>query len=526
MTTKKNVTSIIDRRKNEESIKSNQRNNNIFIPDPLVAKPRTTYSASNLDVVSDNLQDKPDHSRNFSISPLARKFLVDWEKCRDRHPGQAEVLKAIFQDEAQYTFYRAGRKGAKTTTAIDVVWRVANTRPNSVLYLCYPTIAQGIEVVWEERRLQTCDQKNDWMYDMYVEKVDDSRHIVRFSNGSFVKLIGTWTEARGRGTQPDFLVYDEIQDCSPEYIDAMDSNLAAKEHARCLMMGTPPKKRNHYEDWLKRVEAHPRGRVFHYTSYDNIRLPHLKQWLDNKKQELIKAGKEDIWQREYMAELCYSSSDRILPDAKFIENLDLDQKLREFPYSERIPVLGVSITPNYFCAILAVLCKNKSIFIIDHLVVNQVWNQAFSEMYPLLNEKVKALQDLCGKKIRNIVWDESESFLDVVTNFSPCRKDIKWQDRGIPLLREMMVKNKIILSRDIADFGMECQNMLLEEPKKDIQKNYPHVCTLSMLVNEYFSQERIAIHSAKPYDHYEELRKAGIPCQPPVKKRNSISFAR
>ena len=170
-----------------------------------------------------------DHSVYFE------KFLEDWEACRDRHPGQLEVLRAVFEEKKQYVFYRAGRKGAKTTTGIDVAWKLANEAPNRVGYLCYPTIAQGIEVVWEERRLQTCDRKDDIMFEKYVEKVDDNKHIVRFANGSFVKLIGTWTEARGRGTQPDFLILDEVQDCNPDYIEAMDANLSAKPHAQCII---------------------------------------------------------------------------------------------------------------------------------------------------------------------------------------------------------------------------------------------------------------------------------------------------
>lgn len=453
-----------------------------------------------------------------------KKFLEDWQECRNRHPGQVEVLKAVFEEKCQYVFYRAGRKGAKTTTGIDVAWRLANEAPNRVGYLCYPTIAQGIEVVWEERRLQTCDQKDEAMFDKYVEKVDDSRHIVRFSNGSFIKLIGTWTEARGRGTQPDFLIFDEFQDCNPDYIEAMDANLAAKPHAQCVIMGTPPKKRNQYEEWYERVRSNPRGRVFHFTSYDNIRLPHLKEWLDNKKIELIKAGKEDVWLREYMAELCYSSSDRILPDAKFHEKEEIDQKARLFSFGERIPILAISVHPTYFCAILAILLPRRMLFVIDRLIFPQVWNKAFSEMYPELNGKVKSLQEYCGKKIRNIVWDESGSFIDIISGFTKCRKDIKWQDRGIPLLRELMIKEKICFSRKVADFGLECQNMLIEESEKDIQKNYPHVCTLSMMVNEYFSQEKIAIHSSQNFDKYDAFREMGIPCPPKPRNKSLFTF--
>lgn len=450
-------------------------------------------------------------------------FLEDWQSCRDRHPGQLAVLKSIFDDGKQYVFYRSGRKGAKTTTGIDIAWRRACTVPNSIGYLCYPTIAQGIEVVWEERRLQTCDQKDDAMFLKYIEKVDDSRHSIRFKNGSFVKLIGTWTEARGRGTQPDFLILDEIQDCNPDYIEAMDANLAAKPGSICVMMGTPPKKRNHYEEWYERISNNPKGQVFHFNSYDNIKLPHLREWLDSKKIELIKAGKEDVWLREYMAELCYSSSDRVLPDVKFYEKDEIDLKASNFAYAERIPILAVSVHPTYFCAILGVFLKGKTIFVTDHVVYKQIWNQAFSEMHPSLSQKVKVLQDFCGKKIRNIVWDESDSFIDVVSGFSKCRKDLKWQDRGIPLLREMILKEKIFFSREMADFGLECQNLLIEEPAKEVQKNYPHVCTLAMLVNEYFSQERVTIHRPHEFDKYQALRDMGIPC-PPKKRSKLLNF--
>ena len=82
----------------------------------------------------------------------------------------------------------------------------------------------------------------------------------------------------------------------------------------------------------------------------------------------------------------------------------------------------------------------------DHMVFPQVWNRAFSEMYPELAEKIKVLQDYCGRKIRNVVWDESKSFVDVISGFTKCREDIKWQDRGIPLLRELMIKKKIAFS--------------------------------------------------------------------------------
>ena len=113
--------------------------------------------------------------------------------------------------------------------------------------------------------------------------------------------------------------------------------------------------------------------------------------------------------------------------------------------------------------------------------------------------------------MRNLVWDESDSFCDLITGFSKCRKDFKWQDRGIPILRELMVKNKVSFSVKTAEFGPQCQNLLIEDNRKDLEKNYPHICTLAMLVNEFFAQDKAAIHQEVPFDKFDAFREMGIP---------------
>ena len=448
-------------------------------------------------------------------------FMVDWENCRERHAGQKQVISAFFDDQCQYIFNRAGRKFAKTTTDIDIAWRFAMEKPNRVIYFCYPTIALGIEVLWEEQRLQRCDRKDDLMRDKYVAKTDDSRHIVWFTNGSYMKLIGTWSEARGRGTQPDLLVVDEIQDCSGDYLDAMDPNLAAKD-GRCVMSGTPPRKRNHFYEWWDRIGNNPRGRLFKFTSYDNVALPHLREWLDRKKIELIKAGKEDEWLREYMAEDCFSNAERVLPDAIFIREEDMVSRVSLFDYSERKAVLALSMQGGYVCAMFAVLIRRKAILVMDYKIFPTIWNISLNEIFPQLGKPAKELQDLCLKKMSSIVWDPTQSFQDVIPGFSKCRSDIKWQDRGIPLLREMMLNGKIHMSEKVGDFGLECQNLLRDESQKDIEKKYPMISTLSMMVNEFFANEKHMLPTMKEFDKFQGLREMGIPCPTPKTKGKSL----
>ncbi len=186
--------------------------------------------------------------------------------------------------------------------------------------------------------------------------------------------------------------------------------------------------------------------------------------------------------------------------------------------------MAVSIHTTYFCCIFAVLIRGKMAFVVDHMIFSQVWDQAFSEMYPKLSEKAKSLQDLCGKKMRQVVWDESNSFSDIITGFTKCRKDVKWQDRGIPILRELMVKDKIKFSREIAEFGLECQNLLIDETQKESEKNYPHISTIAMMVNEYFSQEKMALHQTKPFDKFDAFREMGIPCPPKKSSKSLFNF--
>lgn len=455
--------------------------------------------------------------KTLDYSPFVLdRFLKDWENCRDRHSGQKAILDAFFEEDLHYIFIRAGRKFSKTSTKIDIAWKFAMMHPNSVIYYGFPTITQAIEVVWEEKRLQRCDLKSDEMFDKYVIKTDDSKHILTLCSGSFIKLIGTWSEARGRGTQPDLLIMDEIQDCSESYLDAADPNLAAKD-GYFVMGGTPPAIENHYHSWERRIANNPRGRTFHFPSYSNDKLPHLKEWLDNKKEELIRSGKEDVWLREYMAQDCFSSSDRMLPDAQLKTPEEVNQIMGLHHYANRFPVLAISVQPHYICAIMSVIIPQRSIFITGVKTFRNTWKKSVAEIYPELKPQLKELQDLCGKKMQNIVWDESKSFQDIIIGFTSCRKDTKWQDRGFLLLREMMTNNKMHISNALEEFGPECQRLLRNEPIKEIESNYPHVCTIAMLVNEFFQIEKLMVKNFHKFDQYEALREAGIPVAP---KRN------
>jgi hypothetical protein len=474
-----------------------------------MARPRKVIDELDLD------EDVEVEKANPNDPEFWNEFHTDWQNSWNPHTKQKEIITDFISGNYDYLFVRAGRKFSKTTVNIKAAWYKSLQKFNSTTYSTFPTIALGTEIVWDEKRLQFCDMLTPYMMQKYVKYVDNNKHIIHFVNDSHIKLQGTWTEARGRGTQPNFLTVDEIQDCNNDWIEAMDSNLGPKQ-APCIMSGTPPKKRNHYHDWEQRILNNPRGKIYHYSSYDNDAIPHLKGWLDNKKLELIKAGKEDVWLREYMAEDCFSHADRVLPDAKFEDYVLLDQEINKMSFRDKTPVMAIATQGKYICAVWGILSPKKYLYITDFELRNAIWDKSYVQFIeePIVKTKSKLLQDACGNRMRYLLWDSTKSFKDVIRGFTECKERPEWQDRGIPLLREMMIERRIILSDKVAPFGMECQNLLADENKKEIEKNYPMICAMSVMANEWFQRDKVDVGQIQPYDKHQALRDAGILISP------------
>lgn len=453
---------------------------------------------------------------------LYEKF---WELLRSKrefHKGQEEIFKAFFEDKYKYLFMRMGRKGAKTTSNIVIAWGYSLLTPRSTCYVTLPTITQAIDIYWDEKRLQYCDLAETSLFDGFVKSVDNNKHTITFINDSMIKLIGTWREASGRGTQPNLLVVDEIQDCSAEYLDAMEPNLAAKEDARCVMSGTPPKKKNHYHIWESRIRDNEQGYNLHYSSYINTALPHLKIWLDKKKEELFAAGKEDVWLREYMAEDCFSSDERILPDISLTDHNEIIAKLVSSDPTAFTPIIGILITEKSICATYSVSLKSRSegtqFWVLKTEIVSRLWDKSYQQIYSDLQKTMNEISQTFTRPWRKVVYDETKSFIDVVSDVTTARDDFKWQKRGIPLLKELTVNNKMNFSTHADQFAVEAQNVLKEDDIND----FPTVCSLAMLANEYYQPPALSKEEKVVWDQFAPLREAGIICCQP--KRNGKSW--
>lgn len=479
---------------------------------------------------SSNFRYASNYKKNPKNLPGNQPDLYDvfWETIRSHrtfHKGQEEIIKAFFEDQYKYIFMRIGRKGTKTTSNIIIAWGYSLLVPRSTCFVTLPTITQAIEVYWDEKRLQWCDLQDTALFDLFVKNVDNNKHIITFVNDSTIKLTGTWSEARGRGTQPNLLIADEIQDCSADYLDAMEPNLAAKADARCVMSGTPPKKKNHYHVWEDRIANNQQGYTLKYSSYINTSLPHLKEWLDNKREELIKAGKEDVWLREYMAEDCFSSDERVLPDITVRDYDELMNELKRTDPTVFQPLMGITISPQTLSCCYAVMLSSRytgvQVWVIKTETKARLWDKSYEEIYREMEKEMDELSMVFPKPWKKIVYDETESFTDVVSHVTQARKDLKWKNRGIPLLKEMILSNKVNFSTQADQFAVEAQNLL----KEDDIREYPVVCTMAMLANEYYQPPSLSKDEQVVWDQFAPLREAGIVCTPPRKKgKEWVSF--
>lgn len=442
---------------------------------------------------------------------------------RTLNQAQQEILNAFFKENCQRIFLRLGRKGSKTSTIIMIAWLFAQWRPQSMINILYPTNEQGYDILFEEGRLESCDLDSLVMKDEWVEKVDTrvNSMSVLFNNGSKIRVQGTWSEKRGRGTQPDLMIADEIQDTRAEYLAAAEPNLMAKPDSRFILSGTPPKTRTHYHEWEERTVKTLGGRRFHYSSYINTSLPHLKVELDKKRDELIAAGKEDEWRREYLAEDCFSSEDRILPDATLRDHEELINHIRSIHHSYRSHLIGLFITETKICIIAAVIEKKpyeaNKIYVLDYLVKNKIWEGSFRDIYDKIPEMCEKITSTPFKSWRKWVCDESNAFIEVVPGFNKSREDkgYKWSDRGLPLMREMMNKDRLIFSDKVAPVALELQNLL----KGDDCKKYPIISTSAMVINENYIDTRTKPKINKELSD-EELICDMLGLKPQKKSRN------
>jgi hypothetical protein len=243
-----------------------------------------------------------------SVVSELHKHLVSVK--RFPHEGQSQVLRALFAEGKKILMGQCGRSLGKTELILYMAWRYALTHPGTETYIITPEIKQAKKIYWFPRRLQNYGPR------MFVAEEFESKLQLLFKNGSYILLDGCENYEGHRGAKPDFVVYDEFQHHSKFFDEeVMQPNLSRGDVA-LVAMGTPPKRDCYYIEFRKnvieKIEAnHPDYFYVEMPSHYNPILD--KNWLAEKKDDLFRKGKQNVWYREYEGKLMFDTESAIFP---------------------------------------------------------------------------------------------------------------------------------------------------------------------------------------------------------------------
>jgi len=156
------------------------------------------------------------------------------------HDDQIEQMKALYNEGKKDIFLSCGRKWGKTELVAYILWRHALLNPNSACYYVAPENAHARELIWNNQRIQKFLGKDG---QKYISRITNQDMVIRFKNGSYIRLIGSDNYMVANGLTPHIAVYDEFKGFNPRWHVEFAPNRAAKG-APLIFIGTKPRPGN------------------------------------------------------------------------------------------------------------------------------------------------------------------------------------------------------------------------------------------------------------------------------------------
>lgn len=437
-------------------------------------------------------------------------LILDLNEVWLAHKAQQEVLHAIFYQGKKIIFIECGRKFGKTDFLNYILHRICAAIPNAAAYFIAPLLKQAKELVWANNRLQhfflpNLDPKTGLtvggrdkkeatlVYEhmkakYYKSNPNNTEMRQRFLNESFYKLDGSDSYEAYRGVNPHVIVYDEFKDHHPKFHDGMEPNLATY-NAINVVVGTPPEgdepNAQGFYNLAELAKRSPRGAYFNYSSYEN---PHIsKDWLDQKKEELLMLDKEDTWLREYMAKRVRGGSRSIFPMLEVPEKekphtahvrphkeLDLIRKKHRKDWDYFFCFDPASAT-TFGCLFIAINRIDKRVLVLDEIYeqkkaqmhTTSIMERALEiiKEHSVLYEDVRLIYDNAATWFSNEVADKYGYSLE------PCMKDVKSKEVRLNLIKELLIFKYCKISDRCLNFLKEMEGYRVDEKGKIPKEN-------------------------------------------------------
>ena len=386
------------------------------------------------------------------------------------HPAQIKIGQALIRDNFKDVFVEAGRNLGKTTLVCYLLWRWAALNPGSENYYFAPYMKQAREIVWASYMLQNFGPR-EWVFD---ENNTEMR--IPFRNGSFIKADGSDNVNAYRGVKPNgLIVFDEFKDFRPEFYDAFDPNRAAY-NAPLIIIGTPPDRQCQFSEVRDAYKKNPTKAYFHAPTTDN---PYIsKEWLESKRLELIERGEEDVWQREYLALQVTSGATKIFPmiDKSLVKPHGelMHSIMRDLKRLEWIWFADPAAASTFAVLFVAYNPYTKMLYLLDEIYEQ---NQAQMTVVQIGKRILEKRDELNSRAEWRQGYDEAATWFqnEMLDHFSehlePSQKSANDKESGLTLIKDAILKNKVIISDRCVKTFREMDNYYKDRngniPKKD-----------------------------------------------------------
>jgi hypothetical protein len=397
---------------------------------------------------------------------LYAEIIEGLHKNWDPHDAQVAIGQALLKDRYQYIFAKCGRNFGKTDLVSYLLWRWAMSNPGSENYYFAPFYKQAKEIIWSSRRVQSFGPK-DW-----IESFNNTELRIRFKNGSFIKLDGSDNVDSYRGVKPKGLsVFDEYKDFRSEFYDAYDPNLAAHK-APLIVIGTPPEVEDHHFYHLEdEFKANPKKKYFEFDSYCN---PHIDpEYLDGKKAEYYRLGEGDVFEREYMVKRVFGGHNSIFPMLSKDIVMPHDKLMRSIR-KDKTKLMWLSAadpgTATCFAVLLvAVNPYTKTVYCLDEIYETdqkKTSTRLIGQRYWDKKMELMPKADWIQSYDEAAAWfsvEYAEAFDD---GFVPTTKARNKKEDGISLIKDIMLRDKLVISDRCKKLFWEMRNYIRDDNGK------------------------------------------------------------
>ena len=444
------------------------------------------------------------------------------------HKGQIPIIEALLTFWCTGVFVRCGRKFGKTDVAIALMYIFGELFDNAEIYYVADEKEHATDILWDNGRLPYffTTQHQDFLnnetdLDFAVRKkagfalqkkwvvgINNSEHIVRLQNGSFIKVEGAKNFTIADGLSPVLVVYDEFKDHDKRFDIRMRPNLYALR-GRILIIGTPPDSEDTYycevETEFKNRKGH---KTFKMPSYMNehvypggINSPELKE----EEKAYRARGEYHVFAREFLAEIypdtqraifpMFSKSQHVKPYYELKRTIQQNFKKWDF-YASYDP----ASTSTFAVLLVAINRLTKTVLLMDEIYEQEQMNTQSKLIYKraetLRMEIQPDLDDWTQVYDHAEAWFQTEIALEFGIGISPCQKDMNNKEAKLSVIKDCMLYGRFYISDRCVHTIKEYSNYAKDEKGRIPKENDHNIDNTRYIINAaaYASPPRVELN--------------------------------